>query len=75
MIGEAQPDAVIVATIDRTHHLYIIRAMELDRDVITGKPLTIDVEKCRAILDAVNRTGRKPTVTFNYRNAPIRVST
>jgi predicted dehydrogenase len=33
MIGEAQPDAVIVATIDRTHHLYIIRAMELDRDV------------------------------------------
>ena len=58
--------------IDRTHHLYIIRAMELDRDVITGKPLTIDVEKCRAILDAVNRTGRKPTVTFNYRYAPIR---
>jgi predicted dehydrogenase len=44
MIRGAQPDAVIVGTMDCTHHLYIIRAMELDREVITEKPLTIDVE-------------------------------
>ena len=72
MFCDAQPDVVIVSTIDRTHHLYIIRALELGRDVITEKPLTIDVEKCGAILDAVERTGRKLTVTFNYRYAPIR---
>lgn len=72
MIRETRPDVVIVSTMDRTHHLYIIRALELGCDVITEKPLTTDVEKCVRILDAVNRTGQKLTVTFNYRYAPIR---
>ena len=30
-----EPDAVIVTSIDRTHHRYIMRAMELGCDVIT----------------------------------------
>ena len=54
---------------DRTHHTYIIRAMELGCDVITEKPMTVDEEKCQAILDAVERTGRNVRVTFNYRYA------
>jgi len=70
MIRETKPDAVIVTTIDRTHHHYIIRAMELGCDVITEKPMTVDEEKCQAILDAVKRTGRNLRVTFNYRYAP-----
>jgi predicted dehydrogenase len=61
---------VIVTSIDRTHHTYIIRAMELGCDVITEKPMTIDEHKCQAILDAVKRTGRRLRVTFNYRYAP-----
>ncbi len=72
MVREARPDAVIVSSIDRTHHEYIVRAMELGCDVITEKPLTIDIAKCREILDAVDRTGRHLTVTFNYRYAPLR---
>jgi len=70
MIAEQQPDTVIVTSIDRTHHTYIIRAMELGCDVISEKPMTIDAERCQAILDAVRRTGRKLRVTFNYRYAP-----
>ncbi len=70
MITEHKPDCVIVASIDRTHHRYIIRAMELGCDAITEKPLTVDASKCQAILDCVKRTGRKLTVTFNYRYAP-----
>ncbi len=70
MIAETKPDIVIVTTIDRYHHQYIIRAMELGCDVITEKPLTIDAEKLRAIFDAIERTGRKLRVTFNYRYAP-----
>jgi predicted dehydrogenase len=65
-------DSVIVTSIDRTHHEYIIRALESGCDVITEKPLTIDVPKCRAILDAVQRTERSLRVTFNYRYAPSR---
>ena len=70
MIEEQKPDIVIVTSIDRTHHKYIVRAMELGCDVISEKPMTIDTEKCQDILDAIKRTGRKLRVTFNYRYAP-----
>ena len=70
MIAETKPDTVIVATIDSTHHLYITRAMTLGCDVITEKPMTTDLEKLRAIFEAIDRTGRSLRVTFNYRYAP-----
>ncbi|WEG13697.1 Gfo/Idh/MocA family oxidoreductase [Pullulanibacillus sp. KACC 23026] len=70
MIHELNPDVVIVTSIDRTHHKYIIKAMELGCDVITEKPMTVDEEKSQAILDTVKRTRRNLRVTFNYRYAP-----
>ncbi|SFL35751.1 Oxidoreductase family, NAD-binding Rossmann fold [Paenibacillus sp. 1_12] len=70
MIKEVKPDIVIVTTVDRTHHTYIIRAMELGCDVISEKPMTVDEEKCQEILDAVKRTGQNLRVTFNYRYSP-----
>ncbi|RRJ66652.1 gfo/Idh/MocA family oxidoreductase [Paenibacillus oralis] len=70
MIGAERPDVVIVTSVDRTHHRYIVRALELGCDVITEKPMTVDVEKCKEIFDTVERTGRKVRVTFNYRYAP-----
>ncbi|NHN33945.1 Gfo/Idh/MocA family oxidoreductase [Paenibacillus agricola] len=70
MIEESKPDIVIVTTVDRTHHTYIIRAMELGCDVISEKPMTVDEEKCQEILDAVKRTGKHLRVTFNYRYSP-----
>ncbi|MEM6852800.1 MAG: Gfo/Idh/MocA family oxidoreductase [Planctomycetota bacterium] len=70
MIRETKADAVIVTTMDCTHHTYIIRAMELGCDVITEKPMTIDAEKLRAIIEAVDRTGRCVRVAFNYRYMP-----
>ncbi len=70
MIEQEKPDCVIVTTIDRTHHKYIIRAMELGCDVITEKPMTTDEVKCQQIIDAVKRTGKNLRVTFNYRYAP-----
>lgn len=70
MIEEQKPDYVIVTTIDRAHHKYIIRAMELGCDVISEKPMTMDADKCQAILDAIKRTGKSLRVTFNYRYAP-----
>ena len=70
MIEETKPDTVIVTSIDRTHHRYIIKAMEMGCDVISEKPMTMDAEKCQAILDAIDRTGKSLRVTFNYRYAP-----
>ena len=70
MIEEQHPDVVIVTSIDRTHHRYICRAMELGCDVISEKPMTVDADKCQRIIDTVERTGRHLTVTFNYRYSP-----
>lgn len=70
MLRETRPDCVIVTTVDRYHHEYIIRSLEAGCDVITEKPMTIGAEQCRAILAAEKRSGKKVTVTFNYRFAP-----
>lgn len=70
MLDETKPDYVIVTSVDRTHHDYIIRAMEKGYDVITEKPMTIDEEKVQAILETQKRTGKSLRVTFNYRYAP-----
>jgi predicted dehydrogenase len=70
MLDENKPDAVIVTSVDRTHHDYIIRAMEKGCDVITEKPMTIDEKKARAVIDCQKETGRNLRVTFNYRYAP-----
>jgi len=72
MIETERPDTVIVTSVDRTHHHYIVRAMERGCDVISEKPMTIDAESCRGILDAVERTGRTLRVAFNYRYSPVR---
>lgn len=70
MIKTEKPDIVIVTTVDRTHHTYIIKALELGCDVITEKPMTVDAEKTQQIIDAIKRTGQEVRVTFNYRYAP-----
>jgi len=72
MIKETRPDCVIVCTKDSFHHKYIVRAMELGCNVISEKPMTTDEKKCQQIIDTQKKTGKKLTVTFNYRYAPPR---
>ena len=71
MLDKEDVDAVVVTTVDRTHDEYIVAALDAGRDVITEKPMTVDAARCRRILDAVERTGRRVTVTFNYRYNPV----
>jgi predicted dehydrogenase len=70
MLRTVRPDCVIVTTVDRYHHQYIIGALQAGCDAITEKPMTIDDAKCRAILAAERASGRRVIVTFNYRFAP-----
>ena len=70
MILETKPDVIIVTSIDRTHHKYIIKAMEMGCDVVSEKPMTVDADKCQDIIDCIERTGKSLRVTFNYRYAP-----
>ena len=72
MITENRPDTVLVTTVDATHDEYIRRAMTLGCDAITEKPMTTDAQKCQSIIDTRRATGKKCTVTFNYRYTPVR---
>ncbi|KAA9339904.1 Gfo/Idh/MocA family oxidoreductase [Hymenobacter busanensis] len=72
MMRKTKPELLIVTTVDATHDQFIIRGMELGADILTEKPMTTDEGKCQAILDAERRTGKKVTVTFNYRYSPHR---
>ena len=72
MIAEQQPDTVIVTTPDYLHHEYIVAALKSGRHVMTEKPMTVDLDKLRQILDAQQASGKNVTVTFNYRYTPAR---
>ncbi|KAG6836540.1 hypothetical protein H0H93_006920 [Arthromyces matolae] len=71
MLKEERVEVVVVTCIDALHDLYIVPALEAGVRVLTEKPMTTDVEKCRRILETVQRTGRHITVTFNYRYNPV----
>lgn len=70
MLDAEKIDTVIVTSVDRTHHRYIVRALDAGRDVICEKPMTVDCRKAEEIFRAVDRSGRSVRVTFNYRYAP-----
>lgn len=72
MIEEQQPDTVIITTPDYIHHEYIVAALKAGRHVMTEKPMTVDLDKLRQILDAQQQSGKNVTVTFNYRYTPAR---
>ena len=72
MLSETKPDIVMVCTPDSNHHKFIVKALNFGADVISEKPMTTDEAKCQEILDAQKRTGKKLTVTFNYRYSPHR---
>ncbi|KAF9258172.1 NAD(P)-binding protein [Marasmius fiardii PR-910] len=71
MLEKEKVETIVVTCVDALHHLYIVPALEAGVRVLTEKPMTTDVDKCRAILETVERTGRHLTVTFNYRYNPV----
>ncbi|MFF2371136.1 Gfo/Idh/MocA family protein [Agromyces sp. NPDC058110] len=70
VIADHRIDRVIVTSPDATHAALIVRALEAGADVVVEKPLTTDAEGVQAIAEAVERTGRRVIVTFNYRYSP-----
>ena len=72
MLMHETPDCVIVCSTDSMHAHFIVKSLLTGCDVITEKPMTIDQDGCRQILKAEQRSGKKVTVTFNYRYSPHR---
>ncbi|AGL17298.1 Gfo/Idh/MocA family protein [Actinoplanes sp. N902-109] len=71
MLARERVDVLIVTSVDATHAGHVVTALEAGCDVITEKPMTVDTAGCRAVLDAIERTGRQVSVAFNYRFNPL----
>ncbi|HEX6848523.1 MAG TPA: Gfo/Idh/MocA family oxidoreductase, partial [Chitinophagaceae bacterium] len=69
MLKEVKPDFVIVTTVDSTHDEIIVKALNAGFNVITEKPMTTDEVKCKRILEAEKKSGKKVVVAFNYRHS------
>jgi predicted dehydrogenase len=70
ILRETRADRVIITSPDYTHAELIVRAMDGGVDVVVEKPLTINPESTRQIVEAAQRTGRQVVVTHNYRYSP-----
>jgi predicted dehydrogenase len=70
ILSETRADRVIITSPDYTHAELIVRALDAGVDVVVEKPLTINPESTRQIVEAVKRTGRQVVVTHNYRYSP-----
>jgi predicted dehydrogenase len=72
MLRERSPDCVLIMVPDRWHELYILRTLEAGCDVVVEKPMAIDGPSCVRIADTERTTGKRVTVTMNYRFSPVR---
>lgn len=70
MVKEQSVDRVVVTSPDYTHGTVVSRILRAGADVIVEKPLTIDADGTRQIVDAMNESGKSVVVTFNYRYSP-----
>ncbi|HEV2708268.1 MAG TPA: bi-domain-containing oxidoreductase [Pyrinomonadaceae bacterium] len=66
-------DVVLVATRNQHHYAQSLAALEAGKHVFVEKPMALTAEECRALVRAVERTGRLLTVGFNRRFAPFYV--
>jgi len=67
MIKTVPIDLLFVATVDSTHDEFIIKGLLNGMDVVTEKPMTTDEVKCKNILEAEKKSGKKLIMSFNYR--------
>src|SRR5699024_1473431 len=67
MLTSTAPDVLIVTSKDSTHADHIVAGLDRGLDVITEKPMTIDVPSLERIVRAAQASTGTLTVTFNYR--------
>ncbi len=63
-------DAVTLALPDQIHREVAIAAMEAGKDVLCEKPMALNLEDCKAMVEASNKTGRKLMVGQICRKTP-----
>ena len=64
-------DAIIIATQDRTHVTYALKALELGYDILLEKPVSPDKDECLRLLEAAKGSGSTVAVCHVLRYTPF----
>lgn len=59
LIGDAQVDAVVIASLDESHETFVLECIRQGKFVLCEKPLAPDEAACRRIIDAEIAGGRQ----------------
>ena len=70
MLQEVDFDAVAIATRDCSHAFYIDKALRAGKSAICEKPLCVNAQQCRQIVQVQKETGGVALVTHNARYGP-----
>ena len=70
VLADPRIDAVVVATPDDTHALIAKEALAAGKPVLLQKPMALDGQECRSILEAEASSGATLTVSFMHRYFP-----
>lgn len=70
LLGQKDIDAIYVASPPLHHTAHAIKALKAGKDVYLEKPLSINTENARKIIDVAQKTGRKLTVAHYRRQLP-----
>jgi predicted dehydrogenase len=70
VLDDRSIDAVVIATPDNTHEAIAVDALRARKAVLLQKPMALDTEQCRRILDAQRSSGTPLTVSFMHRYFP-----
>ena len=71
LLDRNDADAVVICLPNALHAEAAIKALEKGRHVYLEKPLAINVEEGRKVLEAWRRSGRVGMIGFNYRYNPL----
>ncbi len=71
LAAEKCADAVLIATQDRQHVGHAIAALEKEYDILLEKPISPDLDECRRLLAAREKSGREIVVCHVLRYTPL----
>lgn len=71
MLDQTEPDAVVIATANDSHHDLALAAIERGLHVLCEKPLGRNVAEAQAMTEAAERRGAITLVPFTYRWMPM----
>ena len=68
LLADKTIDVVHVCTPNRSHSFITVDALESGKHVMCEKPMAINSEEAKKMLDAAERTGKKLTIGYQTRN-------